>query len=95
MTEALRILRSPASETIADDLIPEAAPALMTSAELAGELQISERTVRRLEITGKIGPRPIHIGRAVRYRREEVTKWLEAGCPDRENWAGRRIRRKH
>lgn len=95
MSEALRILDPEALAVNADDDASPAAPALMTSAELAGELQISERTVRRLEITGKIGPRPIHIGRAVRYRREEVTRWLEASCPDRENWAGNRIRRRH
>jgi excisionase family DNA binding protein len=98
MTEALRILRTDAPDAPADDRTTAteaapAAPALMTSAELSAELQISERTVRRLEITGKIGPAPINIGRAVRYRREDVAKWIAAGCPARANWAGRRVGR--
>lgn len=95
MTEALRILRTDAPETPdapADDrtTATEAAPALMTAADLAAELQISERTIRRLAITGKIGPAPISIGRAVRYRRDEVANWIAAGCPARASWGGRR-----
>ena len=92
MTEALKIVR-PDSEEGSTEYQAPIAPALMTSAELATELQISERTIRRLEITGKIGPRPMNIGRAVRYRRDEVEKWIEAGCPARDRWGGRRLRK--
>ena len=92
MTEALRIVPTDEPDAIAVNS-PPVAPALMTSVELAAELQISERTVRRLEITGKIGPRPMNIGRAVRYRRDEVEKWIEAGCPARDSWGGRRLRK--
>lgn len=99
MTEALRILRTDAPEAPADDpagataaatATPAAPPSLMTMAELAADLQISQRTVRRLEITGKIGPRPINVGRAVRYLRGEARRWIEAGCPNRESWQGPR-----
>lgn len=103
MTEALRILRTDAPEAPADDppgatpaatATPAAPPSLMTSAELAAELQISERTVRRLEITGKIGPKPINVGRAVRYLRGDARRWIEAGCPDRETWQRPRVGRR-
>ncbi len=101
MTEALRILRTDAPEAPVDDppgataaATPADPPALMTSAELAAELQISERTVRRLQITGKIGPKPINVGRACRYLRCEARRWIEAGCPDRESWQGPRVGRR-
>ncbi len=107
MSEALRLVHSDAPEAPADDppgataaatpaatATPADPPALMTSAELAAELQISERTVRRLQITGKIGPKPINVGRACRYLRCEARRWIEAGCPDRESWQGPRVGRR-
>lgn len=103
MSEALRLVHPDAPQAPADDppgapaaATPAAAtaPALMTSAELAAELQISERTVRRLEITGKIGPRPIKVGRACRYQRSDARRWIEAGCPDRETWQRPRVGRR-
>lgn len=61
-------------------------PALMTAADLAAEMQITERTIRRLSLRGKIGPTAIQIGRAVRYRRDEVRRWFLSGCPSRDEW---------
>lgn len=72
----------------------EAAPPLMTPDELAAALQISTRTVRRLELLGKIGPRPIGLGRAVRYPRPEVAAWIAARCPDRDTWTATQPRKK-
>jgi predicted DNA-binding transcriptional regulator AlpA len=94
MVETLQIMPMDAPETPPDVAPTTGTPALMTSVDLAGELQISERTIRRLEITGKIGPRPVNIGRAVRYRREEIARWIEAGCPDRGTWQGGRTGKK-
>lgn len=47
-------------------------------AELLG---CSSRHVRRLADSGAM-PRPIHIGRLVRWRKTEVDAWLNAGCPN-------------
>ena len=52
---------------------------------LAGLLGLSVRTIRRLDASGKL-PQPVKIGGAVRWRREEIDAWLEAGCPDRDEW---------
>jgi len=53
--------------------------------QLAEMLGLSVRTVRRLDCSGKL-PRPVRIGGAVRWRRDEIDAWLAAGCPDREQW---------
>jgi predicted DNA-binding transcriptional regulator AlpA len=53
------------------------------AARLAG---ISRATWHRLQAAGKIGPQPIRLGRAVRYNRDEVLSWIEAGCPDARTW---------
>ena len=46
-------------------------------AELLG---CSSRHVRRLADSGAM-PRPIHLGRLVRWRRADMDRWLAAGCP--------------
>ena len=55
------------------------------ASRLAELLGLSLRTVRRLDSSGKL-PRPVRIGGAVRWRLSEITRWLEAGCPDRAEW---------
>jgi len=58
---------------------------LIDATGLAKLLGLSLRTVRRLDCSGKL-PRPVRIGGAVRWRVEEVTAWLDADCPGREQW---------
>jgi predicted DNA-binding transcriptional regulator AlpA len=57
------------------------------AAALAG---ISRSTWHSLRAAGKIGPAPVKLGRAVRYRREEVIGWINAGCPDARTWQAMR-----
>ena len=47
---------------------------------VAGLLGCSSRHVRRMADSGAM-PRPIHLGRLVRWRRADVDQWLAAGCP--------------
>ena len=64
--------------------------ALAVSArELAGLLGISLRQAWRLNSAGKL-PKPIRLGGSVRWNRQEVTDWFEAGCPDRKVWDARK-----
>ena len=49
---------------------------MLDSKQLAELLNLSEITIARLRLTGR-GPRFCKIGRAVRYRRSDVEKWLE------------------
>lgn len=48
--------------------------------DIATLLKASNRHVRRLADSGRM-PRPLHIGRLVRWRIAEVDEWLAAGCP--------------
>jgi excisionase family DNA binding protein len=54
---------------------------LLTEAEVAELLRVSERTVRRWRAAGT-GPSAVRVGKAVRYRRRAVDDWLER--PDRQ-----------
>ena len=55
---------------------------LMTAKDLAVALSIAQRTVWRLNATGKL-PAPIRLGRCVRWRTSDIEAWLQAGCPSR------------
>lgn len=43
-------------------------------------LDCSPRHVRRLSELGRM-PQPVKIGALVRWRRRDIERWLEAGCP--------------
>ena len=55
-------------------------PALLDVGQVAGLLQCSTVHVYRLRDAGKL-PRPIKIGRLLRWRRDDLLDWLQAGCP--------------
>lgn len=55
-------------------------PTLLTIQQVAKLLQVSTRSVRRFRATGKL-PAPILIGKSVRWRGEDLQKWIEGGCP--------------
>jgi len=62
---------------------------LLLSAEgLAELLQISERTLWRLRSAGKL-PKPIQLGGSVRWRANEISLWVQAGCPPLAEWEAR------
>jgi excisionase family DNA binding protein len=56
------------------------AATLITAAELARLMQISQRTVWRLVSADRIIP-PIRIGGNTRWRLDEVERWIVDGCP--------------
>lgn len=62
-------------------------PLLITAEEFADLMQVSVRSIWRLRSAREI-PEPLRIGGNIRWRREEVRQWIEAGCPQptsREN----------
>lgn len=62
---------------------------LLSAEDLAGELRVSVRSIRRMDATGEL-PAPIRLSsRAVRWRRAELRAWIEAGCPPRDEWTWR------
>lgn len=53
---------------------------LITARELADMMHISLRTLWRLRSARQI-IQPLKIGRATRWRLDEVTNWISQGCP--------------
>jgi len=43
-------------------------------------LNCSERTVYRLSDSGRM-PRPVKLGRLIRWPYAEICEWIAAGCP--------------
>lgn len=78
----------PSRELRSDGESSEAPPMTLTVTDLARELQVSEKTVRRLDTEGKI-PEPNRIGRQLRWPRQEILDWLAAGTPVRRVWKWR------
>ena len=61
-------------------------PFTMTDAEIARDLRVSPKTIRRMDEAGKI-PAPVTVGaRSLRWVRQTIVDWLAAGCPDRETF---------
>ena len=66
---------------------PQTAPKLLTVPEVAEICGIAPETVRRMTDRGAM-PKPVRLGRAVRYRLEgddetkAISPWINAGCPD-------------
>ena len=48
--------------------------------DIATLLKASTRHVRRLADSGAM-PRPIHIGRLVRWQKSTIDEWIAKGCP--------------
>lgn len=54
---------------------------LLDVKETAELLNASPRTVYRLSDAGRM-PRPVKIGALVRWRADEIRRWIDAGCPN-------------
>lgn len=67
-------------------------PFLVDAAGAARLLDVSVAHVYALRSTGRFGPEPVRLGRACRYRVDELRAWLDAGCPNRERWRAMRVR---
>jgi len=59
--------------------------ALLKVGALARILNLSKRTIHRLNCTGKI-PCPVKINGSIRWRQSDIDLWIELGCPDRETF---------
>lgn len=68
------------SEQTSDSPSQNRKAALITAAELAALMQISQRTLWRLLSAGKV-IEPVRIGGNTRWRLSEVERWIANGCP--------------
>jgi excisionase family DNA binding protein len=64
---------------------PEDVELLVDTNQVAKLLQVSPRTVWKMQDTGEM-PKPIRIGRAVRWGFEEIKAWVDARCPKATQW---------
>lgn len=68
---------------------PESERLALAADEVAARLGVSPRHVWALNSSGRL-PRPIRLGRAVRWNANELAAWLDAGCPSRQRWEAMR-----
>lgn len=64
----------------------EMEPVLIYRRDVCRLLNISEKTFSKLKNEKKIPLMPIILGGCVRYRRDDVIKWVNEGCP--YDWYG-------
>ena len=64
-------------------------PLLLNAAEAAERCGCSVRTWRTWDRAGRTPP-PVRIGRSLYWRPNELSGWVEAGCPDRATWVAQR-----
>lgn len=57
----------------------------LSAEEVADALGISRAHVWKLHSIGKL-PRPVRLGRVVRWDRKILEAWLAAGAPSRDRW---------
>jgi len=72
------------------DITPDQATPLgrriaLSADEVAEALGISRAHVWKLASAGRL-PRPVRLGRAVRWARKDLEEWLAAGAPSRDRW---------
>jgi len=53
--------------------------------EAASACSVSSKTWRTWHVLGFI-PLPVQVGKSLFWRKDELVKWTEAGCPRREEW---------
>ncbi len=75
MTRTLPPCANPDAPTATPD-----APALLDARATAALIGVSSRSVYRLADAGKM-PRPVRLGRLVRWRRADLDDWIGRGCP--------------
>lgn len=93
MTDILP-LRDPVANSPVDDPLPESGDLarLIDREEFARRLSIGVSTFDRLRAAGRIGPLPIRLGGALRFRLVEVVAWITTPAPngelhDNETWS--------
>lgn len=64
---------------------PEDEALLLNSRAVAKLLTVCDKTVYTMQKNGEM-PKPVKIGRAVRWGRAEIMAWVDAGCPPASEW---------
>lgn len=64
-------------------------PRAVPAPGVAQILSVSVRMVGKMNSSGRL-PRPIHLGRSVRWSVAELEAWLAADAPSRDQWEAMR-----
>jgi predicted DNA-binding transcriptional regulator AlpA len=65
----------------------DSANALLLSAQdVCDRLRIGLSHLHAMKRCGKFPLQPIRLGRAVRFRADELAAWIAAGCPTTDRW---------
>ena len=91
--EALGLKPTTSSDGSGKEGAPE--PIGLTAAEAAALLGVSESHFYTLHKSERLGPLPVRMGRAVRWPRQELIDWFNAGSPPRSRWQALRHSPRH
>ncbi len=58
---------------------------LLNSAEVASRLRIGKTLLYELKSQGKL-PMPVRLGRRLLWPKDEIERWVRAGCPPTQKW---------
>jgi predicted DNA-binding transcriptional regulator AlpA len=58
---------------------------LFRDVDVAAAGKFSRRHVHKLNATARI-PKPIRVGRCLRWRANDIAKWFDLGCPSRDQF---------
>jgi predicted DNA-binding transcriptional regulator AlpA len=61
------------------------APVLIGPSDLARMIDCSRRHVEHLDTRGHL-PKSVRLGRLRKWRLDEITAWIAAGAPPRDEW---------
>ena len=73
------------TKVTSDNPLPKASPLMLSIKSVAAALDLSERTIRKLNSGGKI-PKPLKLQGSVRWSYDELRAWIAAGAPARDVW---------
>jgi prophage regulatory protein len=66
---------------------------LLSAKDMGSKLTLSKRQIFRLNSSGKI-PAPVRIGGSIRWNGEEISEWINCGCPERHIWESAKMQAK-
>jgi predicted DNA-binding transcriptional regulator AlpA len=66
---------------------PAAADAILIDARgVCAKLAIGITHLKAMRATGKFPLPPVHLGRCIRWRADELARWCALGCPAADRW---------
>jgi len=73
-----------------ETMILTCTPILVDAKGAAAILGLGRTLLYQLHASGRLGPRPVKLGKRSLWVRAELEDWAAAGCPTREEWLRRK-----